>query len=242
MTIDVRLVNKGMHEPRAGLVDEAALKVALGREYASELAEHGWSAADTDELEAGRRELDTTMAQQADLQGTTRQAGVDTHAAVDQSKDFIFRLRQALPRVLRETTGVSEKDFAVGGPPLRRSAPRLHLYLNHIAPAVARIEIELRPYFGGQSATRMLTEAQEALDRANTAHEIKLGDLPLATQQVYQAKGRVLELIEDLNRAGRSAFRGNAAIAARFNKDLLLRARRHQAQAQQSPPPATAEG
>jgi hypothetical protein len=50
--------------------------------------------------------------------------------------------------------------------------------------------------------------------------------LPVATQQVYEAKGRVLEQIEDLNRAGRTAFDGNAAMMAKFNKDVLNRARK----------------
>lgn len=45
-------------------------------------------------------------------------------------------------------------------------------------------------------------------------------------QALHEAMGRVLEDIEDLIRAGKSAFDGKATMAAKFNKDLILRARR----------------
>ena len=38
--------------------------------------------------------------------------------------------------------------------------------------------------------------------------------------------------IEDLNRAGKMAFDGDAVQIARFNKDILLRARKARAQAE----------
>jgi hypothetical protein len=41
--------------------------------------------------------------------------------------------------------------------------------------------------------------------------------------------GTVLEQIEDLNRAGKSAFDGDAATRGKFNKDILLRARKERA-------------
>jgi len=44
--------------------------------------------------------------------------------------------------------------------------------------------------------------------------------------EIFGAKGRVLEMIEDLNRAGRIAFEGQAETVGKFNKDVLLRARR----------------
>ncbi|MFO0756302.1 MAG: hypothetical protein U0359_07405 [Byssovorax sp.] len=56
---------------------------------------------------------------------------------------------------------------------------------------------------------------------------------PEQTQVLYEHMGRVLEEIEDMNRAGRSAFEGNAAVAASFNKDLLLRGRRKRKSAEE---------
>jgi hypothetical protein len=50
--------------------------------------------------------------------------------------------------------------------------------------------------------------------------------VPQEKLELFAAKGRVLEMIEDLNRAGRIAFEGQAETVGKFNKDLLLRARR----------------
>jgi hypothetical protein len=50
--------------------------------------------------------------------------------------------------------------------------------------------------------------------------------LPADTEKLYETKGRVLEWIEDVNRAGKSAFDGDAARVAVWNKDVLMRARK----------------
>jgi hypothetical protein len=53
----------------------------------------------------------------------------------------------------------------------------------------------------------------------------ELAQVPAATQHLYEAKGRLLEAITELNRIGQIAFDGDASSRARFNKDILLRAR-----------------
>ena len=45
-------------------------------------------------------------------------------------------------------------------------------------------------------------------------------------------------LSEDIIRAGKSAFDGNAAMVAKFNKDLILRARRAGKNESDDAPPA----
>jgi len=52
--------------------------------------------------------------------------------------------------------------------------------------------------------------------------------------------GKVLEQIEDLNRAGKSAFDGDAATRGKFNKDILLRARKERAQKKPADAPSPA--
>ena len=63
-------------------------------------------------------------------------------------------------------------------------------------------------------------------DPSPQAQELSRAMLSEETLDLYQLKGEVLVLIERLNRAGRTAFDGDANKAALFNKDLLLRARR----------------
>lgn len=63
------------------------------------------------------------------------------------------------------------------------------------------------------------------LDAAQGVQEAGLAGLPIETLKVYEAKGRLLDLIEKMNRRGKIAFDGQAHILALFNKDLVLRAR-----------------
>lgn len=70
------------------------------------------------------------------------------------------------------------------------------------------------------------------LASADATQELSLSALPADTLAVCERKGRVLRAIEDLNRAGKMAFDGDAVQIARFNKDILLRARKARAQAE----------
>lgn len=67
-----------------------------------------------------------------------------------------------------------------------------------------------------------------ALDQADTTQETARKDAPGETLALYEVMGKVLEQIEDLNRAGKSAFDGDAATRGKLNKDILLRARKEQ--------------
>lgn len=227
MALDARLIRKGMREPREGLIQQARMHVALAKQYERALREHGWMPADTDTLHTGLVLLDTEMSRQADERGLSLQATRDEGEAVDNAKIFIRRLRYALPRVLRDTcaTGVSEESFAVHGR-LGRSSPQISAYLTRITEAVVKLDADLAPYFGGAAPSRLLQEVKARLDAADTVQEMQLASLPLDTARVYEAKGRVLQSIEDLNRSGKSAFDGDATTVALFNKDLLGRARK----------------
>ena len=46
------------------------------------------------------------------------------------------------------------------------------------------------------------------------------------TAEIYLMAGRLLDQIEELNVAGKIAYDGESEIAAKFNKDLILRATR----------------
>jgi hypothetical protein len=72
------------------------------------------------------------------------------------------------------------------------------------------------------------------LDAADTKQEVSVSSLPADTAKLYQTKGKLLEAIEDLNRAGKIAFDGDATKISLWNKDILVRARK----ARKEPPPA----
>lgn len=227
MTVDMRLATKGGSEPRRGLVQQGNASVELAKKYATELAASGWSAEDTAGLEKNIARLELGAAKQADERGTARGASSAEQRAIDESKTFIRLLRNALPRALREANlpDVTAALFRAGGP-LGRSTPKISDYLNRIRPSVAKLDKLLAKHFKGASASELLDKTKAALDQANATQEVALAGLPQETLQVYEAKGWVLEGIEDLNRAGKSAFDGQAQLAGQFNKDILLRARR----------------
>lgn len=226
MNIDLRLAAKGKREPRVGLVQQGRAHVALAKHYAAALVESGWSDEDTAGLERDVATLEAAAAQEAEA----RAAGepVDS-TAVDEAKSFLRRLRLALPRALRESTvGVSPKVFEVTNGGLGRSAQRISAHLARIRPGVEALDADLSRYFGGRRASRVLDAVKSGLDQGSAAGapENEIASLPEEVLAIYEVKGRLLERIEDLNRAGRIAFEGQAETVGKFNKDILLRARR----------------
>jgi len=69
--------------------------------------------------------------------------------AVDSAKAYLRKLRNALPRALRESPalGVTAASFHAGET-LGRSTPKISKYLAAIRPAVATLDAALKPHFG----------------------------------------------------------------------------------------------
>ena len=227
MNLDQRLIRKGRSEPREGLVQQARMHLELAHRYQSRLEDFGWLPSDTQMLRTCLEILDTPAAKQADERGLSLETTRGDAEAIDDAKAFIRRLRYALPRALRETTvsNVSQESFATIGR-LGRSSPQIVAYLTRITPAVERLDDDLMRFFAKVRPSRILAQVKSNLERADAEQEAAIASLPIETARVYEAKGRLLELIEDMNRAGRSAFDGDATMASLFNKDLVLRARK----------------
>ncbi len=235
--VDSRLVGKGRNEPLKGLVQQARAHIELGKKHAAALSENGWSAEDNAQLEASVKELDTGAATKSDAFEVAMGLGDAEQKAIDNAKTFIRKLRNALPRALRESPvdGVSAASFKAGGE-LGRSTPKISEFLNAIRPSVVRMDEGLKRAFNGTAPSTILDTVKTALDTADSVQETALGALPGDTQKIYETKGRVLEMIEDLNRAGKNAFDGNATMTAMFNKDILLRARKEKREAKDPTP------
>lgn len=226
MAIDERLAKKGTNEPREGPAQQGKVSLELAKAHAVDLAVNGWSADDTTAFEAHVVWLDSNVAKQPDEKGGAGAASTGEQTAIDAAKTFVRRLRNALPRALRETKAAVAPEAFHAGVTLGRSTPKLSGFLTRIRPAVLALDADLAKHFGGQSAVAQLDAVKLGLDTADAAQEVALSSLPEATQKVYEAKGRVLEAIEDLNRAGKTAYDGNTVVAAKFNKDVLLRVRK----------------
>jgi hypothetical protein len=223
--INTRLVHLGIGQPRAALVEQGLVSEGLAKEMLATLGKFGWTDAKAKQLRAAIETLQSTMAVQSDQQDDARTAHSGEAAAKADAKALIRKLRQAWPMALRDAgtkAGVAADAVQSGGE-IGQSTPKILAYLTTVAPAVKTLEGYLLPYFGGISPGATLTACKAALEKSDSAQENELAQVPAATLAIYEAKGRLLELVTDLNRIGQIAFDGQAETRARFNKDVLLR-------------------
>ena len=225
-TIDQRLARKGKGQPRQAVLQQARILQKLAEEHKDALAAHGWDENDTTRLADDLTAVETALGGRAETTNEAEHTTKSEQAALDRVKAFLRRLRLALPRVLRANApaGVTMESFAVNDL-LRRSTPKTIAYLIKIRAAVEALDEPLKKHFGGKKASAELDTVKAALEKADTDQETAQASGPLETQALHEAVGRLLEDIEDLIRAGKSAFDGQATQAAQFNKDLILRAR-----------------
>ncbi len=235
-------ISKGKREPTAGLVQQAQYTLGLWDAFKQDLQLHGFAevraTAMRDLLSQLRSAAGTQTESWTGAQAKTRAEAI----AISNAKAFTFTLWNALPMALREASnsGLSEADFAAQGR-VRRSTPRILNHLDKIRPHVAKLEPQLKPYFKGESPVSLLDNLRAALASADQSQELARAQAPDSTALLNETKGRLLETIEDLNRVGAIAFFGRADVSARFNKDLLLRARRSKTgTAEPTPEPAPA--
>jgi hypothetical protein len=163
-------------------------------------------------------------------------------AAVQALKNHFFVINTALPTVFRDNAieGFDQSSFAPTGK-LDNSPKKLIDHADRIRDLVAKINEPLRPFFGGESPIEVHDRLRNALDAVNATQEANREALPQRTKDLNVIKGRLVELIDDMNRAGQIAFIGQAEIAACFNKDILLRARRGGGSKQAEEKPAAGE-
>jgi len=238
MAIDERLARKGRSEPIRGLVQQGRYHQAFYASHKSQLNDNGFSDADHQLLSESIAKLDTDTASRADAGGISKGLTRTEAQRLADAKEFVRKVRRVARQALRKNPveGVTEKSFNAGES-LGRSTPKLSQYLTTISGAVRSSDAALAPYFRGEKASEILVARKKDLDEADAAQEVALSALPLETQQIYETKGRLLELIEDMNACGKNAYDGQAPIASQFNKDLLLRARAA-AKAAAAPEPA----
>jgi len=223
----MRLAAKGRAEPIEALAQQGRVSGGNWAAHKDALAGAGFADADGPKLTELSVSLESDASKRANAAGESKQRTKSEHLAVTNAKAFRRKLTNIVGIALRKlpVAGVTEESFDAGKS-LSRVTPRISTYLGNIHTHLEKADAALKPYFGGASAAALAKELKGALDAADTAQEVALANLPKDTLQVYETKGRLLELIEELNRVAKNAFEGNAATAAVFNKDILLRARK----------------
>ncbi len=231
MAFDMKLVEKGRKVPRKGLLDQARHHMVLERKYRGALQAAGWTAQHGAQLRDCYDLLESQMAATVEARSDSRENRVVEQGWIDEAKAFKRKLVRAFI-ILHHDGIVRDDDRKVieQSGSLRRSTPAILEYLALIHDKVARYDRELSPFFGGASALAILERTKSGLAETQGIQEAALTALPQETLRVYEAKGRLLSLIERMNHIARIAFDGQAHIIAEFNKDLILRARKRRSQ------------
>lgn len=230
-------VAAGNGQPLEGVKAQGAEHLTLIDRY-PEVKNHGWLDEGTTQLKDDVAFLSTVQAQRADASDGSVLATVSQEKAVDAVKKKVRTLRNVLPTVLAKAKKagvvIEERLFASGR--LGRKVPALLAYLTTVEPTVKRIDSFLQPYMKGALPSEQLAEARKALAAADQTQEASKGSTTEYTAQLNETKGRVIAAVEELNGIAANAYDGNAEVIAKFNKDLLLRARRERA-AKEAPKP-----
>ena len=226
-----RLAKKGEREPNDGVVEQAGKSVETGTTYKTKLLAYGYTEAKFAEMTALLAIITSGLGSRQGTWASATGATPSEVAAFQALKDHFLRLSLVAPIVIRERkpSGIEANCFSVDKQ-VRHSTKKLLKHADRTREFVVTLDEPLKPYFAGQSALAEHDRLRAALFEANSKQETVREASPEKTVEINVAKGRLLELIDDMNRTGRVAYMDNAEIAGRFNKDLLLRARRGSAQ------------
>jgi hypothetical protein len=198
--METRLVAKGKGEPREGLVEQGREHVRLAKQFAKELDEAGWTQDATAELDWGVARLESEEARAVERLG----AADSPHAEVD---------RKAAPD---DVDGAFARDL------VRKAAPKIAEYVERMRGAAAALDEKLN---AGNKAAEALSALERALERAAAPTEMGGAGASANALAIFATKGRVLEMVELLNEVAGRVFKGRPEVLAKFNTELLDRAR-----------------
>lgn len=238
------LIRKGRDVPLASLSQQARASLQLARAHASGLARYGWPDARTQAL-ASRTDALLALAgeRQAHLAALATAVRAET-AARREAMRFLRHLRTALPLARKAAAEAAEATaeapaaggadpslataFLAGGA-LGRCTARVVTHLAAIAPALARLDDALAPYFPGERAEARRGRVLEALVSARATRARMQAEVPAQTDRAHRLAGALLEAVEDLHRVARLAFEAEPLVREAFSKRWIERGRRRRA-------------
>lgn len=225
MSFDSKLVIKGKGVSLVGLLDQAKASAGVAATHAATLARFGFSPAHLAQFAPLIAQLGSERAATIEARASAAQNTVTEREALSAVKKFKTLLLSAADElVIDGVMTETDRDALNAGGKLGRSTAKHSTYLSSIRKVVENHNSALAPFLDGADAVRQLDAAKGDLDAAQTTQELSAQAIPDDTQKIYEEKGRLLLLIERLNRAALRAFHGDATTRAKFNKDLILRA------------------
>lgn len=224
--IDDYLVRKGALVPRLGLLDQARVQRKLCGKYVLILKEYGLTDELLGQLDSAIELVESDRAAAIEARTISKDNLLRQENAVTEAKTLKRRLVLAFNDLQSERRlGDHVLSAITKSGRMRRSPTLISGYFTDIRPHVEKHSEMLRPYFRGVCPLVLLDATVAELDSAQATQEADYSALPLETRKVYEAKGRLLAIIEKVNRIAKIAFDGDAMTIALFNKDLIQRAR-----------------
>lgn len=227
MPIDMNLVVKGTQVSREGVLDQVLHHRGLEAKYRIDLQAVGWTPANSTEFLDCFDYLKTRIHETADARADSKTDRQTEQYAITEAKGFKRKLLLGFADLAAEGRVLpADYDLVRKSGSLDRSTPKILGYFAKIRGQIDKYDAALTPYFSGVSALSIFNAVQAQLEDAQSAQELNLKALPQETLKIYEMMGRLLMLIEKINRLGKIAFDGDAATIGLFNKDLINRARK----------------
>ncbi len=225
-TLQERWEQKGRRVPIIIVIEQGRIQLSLAEEHAEPLGAYGWQPEKTVTLKDRITALEESVAQKSSAVDASKDALRTERLHQDDAQNFVDKLRTAVPLVLKNSpdAGVTDDAFKIGEP-LNRRTSRYIKYFIKVRPFVETFDAAMTPYFGGKSALAELDGIKSDLVQAETAQESGRAVLPSATHKALALAGEVHDLIDEVNRVAKLAFREHPEIASLFNKALIRRAR-----------------
>ncbi len=223
---DERLINKGKTVTVADLMAQGNSSVSAAKTHAGELEPCGWSPAKTSQCEDLLAQLGKISGEGEALAEDAKHLTRKEVEARQGAKALLRKIQEGLKIIHREGLlgDLTLDSFSREGRLLQSTAD-IAAYLLRVEPLIAKLDSQLSRFFGGRRPSELVREAVTTLQEADSAQENARKDLPAKTLERLELKGRLLDLIEELNGVARIAFDGQAQKRAKFNKDILLRGR-----------------
>lgn len=226
--VDMRMVIKGKRTPLKGLIDQSHVHAVLLTEFEPALLRNGWRPENTSQFRCVMAHVGTTQAAAIEARSKSMDNTRREEAARSAGKEYVSNVREAFKDLRADHPDRFNNLQVEGilGGHIAQSTPALIAYLDKSRPHVDALEELLMPYFDARPLLPVHDALREELGDSQGTQETELKKLPLETRRLYEAMGILLHLIEKMNRLGKKLSRGDAQTAARFNKDLILRARK----------------
>ncbi len=219
---DVKLVDLGRLTGRVFLLRQGRMSLRLAVENEERLAGGGWSPSRTAQMRQLWRELADSLDEEDDPAAGAGVRSLEEAALIAETRSLVSHLHEALRQLFLfgDESGLNLQAFSFQDYPLQTSRGLMR-YFEDIRPKVERLESSLKRWFREPPAGELLDRALEQLGALEADAGPSDEDHQPESMSVLELKGRLLILLQELERTARDVFpEGDPALAGLFPDQL----------------------